>query len=113
MFLLCSISPAKRREGDRPPKTAAGRLKSGGWRGRARGRVLRRTLITNRARAMRKAMSGAEVILWTRLRGRRADRPTFRRQHPFGPFILDFYCPSARLDVEVDGATDWDDEAFR
>jgi very-short-patch-repair endonuclease len=27
----------------------------------------------------------------------------FRREHPVGPYVLDFYCPSARLCVEVDG----------
>ena len=70
-----------------------------------------RTLILNRARALRKTMSEAEVMLWSRLRGRTPDRPTFRRQHPFGSIILDFYCPSARLAVEVDGATHWDDLA--
>lgn len=72
---------------------------------------MRRTVITNRARAMRKAMTEPEVILWSRLRGRSADRPTFRRQHPFGSIILDFYCPSVRLAIEVDGATHWGDLA--
>jgi very-short-patch-repair endonuclease len=72
---------------------------------------MRRTLITNRARAMRKAMSEPEVMLWSRLRGRSPGRPTFRRQHPFGSFILDFYCPAARLAIEVDGATHWDEAA--
>ena len=72
---------------------------------------MRRTLITNRARAMRKAMTEPEVMLWSRLRGRGPDKPTFRRQHPFGGVILDFYCPAARLAVEVDGATHWDEEA--
>ena len=55
-------------------------------------------------------MSEPEVMLWSRLRGRSSERPTFRRQHPIGSIILDFYCPSARLAVEVDGATHWDDE---
>ncbi|HEY1425814.1 MAG TPA: endonuclease domain-containing protein [Caulobacteraceae bacterium] len=72
---------------------------------------MRRTLISNRARAMRKAMSEPEVMLWTRLRGRSADSPTFRRQHPFGSFILDFYCPAAKLAIEVDGALHWDEAA--
>ena len=72
---------------------------------------MRRTLITNRARGMRKAMTEPEVMLWSRLRGRGPDKPTFRRQHPFGRVILDFYCPAARLAVEVDGATHWDEEA--
>jgi very-short-patch-repair endonuclease len=60
---------------------------------------------------MRKAMSEPEVMLWSRLRGRGPDKPTFRRQHAFGSFILDFYCPAARLAIEVDGATHWDDAA--
>jgi very-short-patch-repair endonuclease len=72
---------------------------------------MRQTLITNRARAMRKAMTEPEVMLWSRLRGRSADKPTFRRQHPLGSIIPDFYCPAARLAVEVDGSTHWDEEA--
>jgi len=72
---------------------------------------MRRTVITNRAREMRKAMTEPEVMLWNRLRGRGTDKPTFRRQHPFGGVILDFYCPAARLAVEVDGATHWEEEA--
>ena len=31
----------------------------------------------------------------------------FRRQHPLGPYVLDFYCDEARLAVEVDGAVHW------
>jgi len=79
--------------------------------GAGHGHDMRRTLISNRARAMRKAMTEPEVMLWSRLRGRGPDRPTFRRQHPFGSFILDFYCPAARLAIEVDGATHWDEAA--
>jgi very-short-patch-repair endonuclease len=69
---------------------------------------MRHRLITNRARSLRKTMSLPEVMLWTRLRGRAPDRPTFRRQHPIGTVIVDFYCPSARLAVEVDGATHYE-----
>jgi len=54
---------------------------------------MRRTVITNRARAMRKAMTEPEVMLWSRLRGRGPNKLTFRRQPPFGSLILDFYCP--------------------
>jgi very-short-patch-repair endonuclease len=60
---------------------------------------------------MRKAMTEPEVMLWSRLRGRGPNTPTFRRQHPFGSIILDFYCPAARLAVEVDGATHWNEAA--
>ena len=34
---------------------------------------------------------------------------SFRRQHPVGPYFLDYYCPSLKLAVEVDG--DWHDDA--
>ena len=60
---------------------------------------------------MRKAMTEPELILWSRLRGRAEERPRFCRQHPFGSIILDFYCPSLRRAVEVDGATHWDEDA--
>ncbi|MDB5463326.1 MAG: hypothetical protein JWP23_1715 [Phenylobacterium sp.] len=55
-------------------------------------------------------MTEPEVMLWSRLRRRLPDQPVFRRQHPMGPYILDFYCPAAKLAVEVDGSTHWDDE---
>jgi very-short-patch-repair endonuclease len=38
-----------------------------------------------------------------RLRGRAPGKPVFRRQHPIGPYVLDFFCAKARLAVEVDG----------
>jgi len=42
----------------------------------------------------------------THARARRSsEHPTFRLQHPVGPFILDFYCSDARLCIEVDGAS--------
>src|SRR5688500_12182801 len=55
------------------------------------------------ARALRKRMSPAERRLWAALRDGRLDGVTFRRQHPVGLFILDFYSPSAALVIELDG----------
>ncbi len=55
------------------------------------------------ARRLRKTMTPPEVLLWLKLRAFRPDGPRFRRQHPFGPYVLDFYCPAIRLAVEVDG----------
>jgi very-short-patch-repair endonuclease len=46
-----------------------------------------------------------EAKLWNRLRIRLAGRPTFRRQHPVGPYVLDFYCAKAKLAVEIDGVS--------
>jgi very-short-patch-repair endonuclease len=57
------------------------------------------------ARRLRKEMTEAEVVLWTYLRERKLNGFKFRRQHPVGPYVADFACLSARLIVEVDGAT--------
>src|SRR5215216_260381 len=65
---------------------------------------MRAPLLTfKRARALRRAMTLPEVVLWQALRGG-VGGLRFRRQHPIGPYVLDFYCPAIRLAVEVDGA---------
>ena len=61
-----------------------------------------RTVAT--ARRLRRTMTLHEVILWSYLRGNRLGKLRFRRQHPVGPYVLDFYCSEAGLCVEVDGA---------
>jgi very-short-patch-repair endonuclease len=47
-------------------------------------------------------MSLPEVLLWERLRGGKTGAK-FRRQHPIGPYVADFYCAAAKLTVEIDG----------
>jgi very-short-patch-repair endonuclease len=54
------------------------------------------------ARQQRRAMSPPEVRLWVLLR-RSPNGIRFRRQHPIGPYVADFYCPAAKLVIEVDG----------
>ena len=54
-------------------------------------------------RDLRKGGTAAESVLWRLLRGRRFRGLKFRRQHPLGPFILDFYCADCQLAVEADG----------
>jgi very-short-patch-repair endonuclease len=54
-------------------------------------------------RALRNNMSDAEQVLWHLLRGRQISGLKFRRQHPFGDFILDFVCLENKLVIEVDG----------
>jgi len=61
--------------------------------------------LTARARELRKNMTPAERILWKELRGRRFASFKFRRQQPFGLYILDFFCSNARLSLEIDGET--------
>ena len=54
------------------------------------------------ARKLRRKMTLPEVILWHWLR-QRPEGLKFRRQHPTGPYVLDFFCSDARLAIEVDG----------
>jgi very-short-patch-repair endonuclease len=56
------------------------------------------------ARRMRHAPTPSEELLWQRLRNRQLLELKFRRQHPVGRFIVDFYCAEAKLVIEVDGA---------
>jgi len=56
-----------------------------------------------RAREFRRALTLPEVLLWEALRGRRLEGLRFRRQHPVGPYVLDFFCANLKLAVEVDG----------
>jgi hypothetical protein len=44
---------------------------------------------------MRQALSPPEVALWSQLKGRKLSGIAFRRQHPVGPYSLDFYCQAA------------------
>ncbi len=55
------------------------------------------------ARALRQSPTTAEQLLWRHLRNRQLAGAKFRRQHPLGPYILDFVCLEHGLVVEVDG----------
>jgi len=57
-----------------------------------------------RARELRRGQTDAGGRLWGELRGRRLGGWKWRRQAPIGSFIVDFYCPAARLVVELDGS---------
>ena len=75
-----------------------------GSKGASGGGTVRDKAKTVFARALRKQMTVAETVLWSRIR-REALGYKFRRQHPIGPYIADFACVEVRLVVEVDGAT--------
>jgi len=49
-------------------------------------------------------------MLWSRLKTRGRPKPIFRRQYPYESMIFDFYCPAARLAIEIDGSTHWTEE---
>lgn len=60
--------------------------------------------LTPVARSLRKKMTDAELSLWRTLRGRQLEGLKFRRQQPFGPFIVDFVSFERRLIIEADGS---------
>ncbi len=67
--------------------------------------------LLERARELRGDQTDAEAVLWCLIRNRQMG-VKFRRQHPVEPSVLDFYCPSLRLAVEVDGGQHYDEAAI-
>jgi adenine-specific DNA methylase/very-short-patch-repair endonuclease len=55
------------------------------------------------ARQLRRESTRSEAILWEVLRNRKLEGRKFRRQHPIGTFVVDFFCKEEALIVEVDG----------
>jgi very-short-patch-repair endonuclease len=55
------------------------------------------------AKRLRRELTLPEILLWRQLR-RRGTGYKWRKQHPAGPYTLDFYCDATKLSVEVDGA---------
>lgn len=64
----------------------------------------------HRAKALRRELTDAERILWSRLKGRQVRGWQFRVQHPVDPYILDFACVQQKLAIELDGATHGSEE---
>ncbi|MGN6758300.1 MAG: endonuclease domain-containing protein [Thermomicrobiales bacterium] len=70
------------------------------------------------ARDLRRRLTTAERVLWAALRQRQLGGLRFRRQHPVGPYFLDFFCPAGGLVIELDGAVheatrEYDEERTR
>src|SRR5262245_55901750 len=57
------------------------------------------------SKILRENLTGAETLLWSRLRNRQVGEAKFRRQQIIEGFIADFYCHDAALVIEVDGPT--------
>ena len=74
--------------------------------------------LTANGRQLRQNMTPAERIIWKHLRGKRLGGRKFRRQQPFGGYILDFVCLEAKLVIEIDGGQhagqiDYDEQRTR
>ena len=67
----------------------------------------------NSAKRLRRNQTDAERVLWFRLRDRRLAGLKFKRQVPIDRFIVDFYCASGKLIVEIDGGGQHDQESVR
>lgn len=79
------------------------------------GQTNKKILKNHLQRTLRSQMTDAEQALWQVLRNRQIEGLKFRRQHPFGDYILDFVCLEHRLVIEVDGgqheqARDYDEK---
>lgn len=56
-------------------------------------------------------MPWAEAILWSKLQKRQVLGFKFRRQYSVGPYVLDFYCPDAKLALEIGGDSHFQENA--
>jgi very-short-patch-repair endonuclease len=93
-----------RPEGEAPTSPCKGEVgREAAGRGSVSPRFARTPQMTKRARRLRRQPSEAEKKLWRVLRRHQFEKLGFRRQHPIGVYVLDFYCPSLRLAIEVDG----------
>lgn len=63
-------------------------------------------------KALRNEPTAAERELWNALKQSNLGGYKFRRQHSVGRYIVDFYCPSQRLAIELDGDSHFTDEAI-
>ena len=62
------------------------------------------------SRALRANMTDAEQVLWHRLRRKQIQGVQFYRQKPLLSFIVDFYCPAAKLVIELNGSQHFETE---
>ena len=62
------------------------------------------------ARQLRNNMTDAERHLWTKIRMKQLKGCQFYRQKPIGDYIVDFFCPGAKLVIELDGSQHFSDE---
>src|SRR5581483_6362873 len=62
-------------------------------------------------RRLRNEMPKAEMLLWQLIKGKQVSGYKFRRQYSVGIYVLDFYCPTLRLAIEIDGSSHDGDDA--
>ena len=95
-------APSRKREGvaDMSPSRLREGLGEGVF---PKVRIPRERETVNRARRLRRDSTWPERTLWSVLRDKKVGGLRFRRQHPIGPYIVDFFCASHAIAIEVDG----------
>ena len=68
--------------------------------------------LKERSQQLRGDMTAAERFLWSKLRMKQIKGYWFYRQKPVGEYVADFYCPKAKLVVEVDGGQHFTQEVI-
>src|SRR5690348_8599799 len=66
-------------------------------------KIHNRRQLKDRRKGLRMCGTSAEATLWLLLKNSQCEGRKFRRQHSIGKFIVDFYCPSEKLVIELDG----------
>jgi very-short-patch-repair endonuclease len=69
--------------------------------------------LKERSQNLRKDLTAAEAFLWSKIRMKQLHGHWFYRQKPVGEYIADFWCPKAKLIVEVDGGQHFSDEMVK
>ena len=69
--------------------------------------------LKNTARTLRKNMTDTEIFLWSKIRRKQLKGFQFYRQKTIGNYIVDFYCPAAKLIIELDGSQHYEEEGLR
>lgn len=73
-------------------------------------KIHNRRELKDRRKSLRNRGTSAEASLWLLLKEKQLDGRKFRRQHSIGNFVVDFYCPSEKLVVELDGEQHFSEE---
>jgi len=65
------------------------------------------------SRVLRKNMTKSEMLLWSRIKRKQIKEAQFYRQKPIGNYIADFYCPKAKLIIEIDGSQHYEEKGIK
>lgn len=69
--------------------------------------------LRDRRKELRSNLTPAEAFLWKYLKNSQLEGRKFRRQHSFGKFVIDFYCSTEKLGVELDGMYHFTEEQIK